>query len=194
MRSTTARPAVSWPGTPGSQEVPESQSVDEDSGTDKPALVKYAAKRLQQQGRSMSSPQTTNPQQACEAILIEGKRYNIEHGILPSENVVADRLLARGIELRDAYGELYEKLHPRPPALKAFLDLLLSTAAFWSPEKMAQARVARDELADVNRQIARKAEELAELLERRTDLNNTSGFSSETHYHVCDVIEAASRA
>ncbi len=57
---------------------------------------------------------------------------------------------------------------------------------------MAQARVARDELADVNRQIARKAEELAELLERRTDLNNTSGFSSETNYHVCDVIEAAS--
>lgn len=140
----------------------------------------------------MSSPQTTNPQQACEAILIEGKRYNIEHGILPSENAVADRLLARGVELRDAYGELYEKLHPRPPALKVFLDLLLSTAAFWSPEKIAQARVARDELASVNRQIARKAEELAQLLERRTDLNNTSGFSSETHYHVCDVIEAAS--
>ncbi|MBN0259744.1 hypothetical protein JTL44_35120, partial [Pseudomonas aeruginosa] len=37
----------------------------------------------------MSSLQTTNPQQACEAILIEGKRYNIEHGILPSENAVA---------------------------------------------------------------------------------------------------------
>lgn len=66
----------------------------------------------------MSSPQTTSPQQACEAILIEGKRYNIEHGILPSENAVADRLLARGVELREAYGELYEKLQPRPPALK----------------------------------------------------------------------------
>ena len=105
---------------------------------------------------------------------------------------VADRLLARGVELRDAYGELYEKLHPRPPALKVFLDLLLSTAAFWSPEKIAEARVAREELASVNRQIARKAEELVQLLERRTDLNNTSGFSSETHYHVCDVIEAAS--
>src|SRR5690606_14288078 len=102
MRSATARPAASWPGTPESHEVPECQSVDEDSGTDKPALVKYAAKRLHHQGRSMSSPQTTNPQQACEAILIEGKRYNIEHGILPSENAVADRLLARGVELRDA--------------------------------------------------------------------------------------------
>jgi hypothetical protein len=63
------------------QEVPESQPIDKGSGTDKPALVKYAAKRLHHQGRSMSSPQTTNPQQACEAILIEGKRYNIEHGI-----------------------------------------------------------------------------------------------------------------
>ena len=90
----------------------------------------------------MSSPQTTSPQQACEAILIEGKRYNIEHGILPSENAVADRLLARGVELREAYGVLYEKLLPRPPALKVFLDLLLSTAAFWSPEKIAEARVA----------------------------------------------------
>lgn len=140
----------------------------------------------------MSSPQPTNALQACENILIEGKRYNVEHDILPSENAVADRLLARGVELKDAYGELYEKLHPHPPALKVFLDLLLSTAAFWSPEKIAQARVERDELAGVNQQIARKAEELAELLERRTDLNNTSGFSSETHYHVCDVIEAAS--
>src|SRR5690606_7230187 len=30
---------------------PESQPVDNDSGTDKPALVKYAAKRFQHQGR-----------------------------------------------------------------------------------------------------------------------------------------------
>jgi hypothetical protein len=45
---------------------------------------------------------------------------------------------------------LYEKLQPHPPALKVFLDLLLSTAAFWSPEKIAQARVARDELYGVN--------------------------------------------
>ncbi len=47
-------------------------------------------------------------------------------------------------------------------------------------------------MVGVNHQIAHKAEELAALLEHRTDLNNTSGFSSETHYHVCDVIEAAS--
>ncbi len=140
----------------------------------------------------MSSPQPTSAQQACEAILIEAKRYNIEHDMLPSENAVADRLLGHSLELKDAYGELYEKLNPHPPALKVFLDLLLSVSAFWNPEEIAQSRLERKELEGVNRQIAKTAEELAQLLERRTELNNTSGFSCGTHYHVCDVIEAAS--
>ncbi|WP_459198362.1 hypothetical protein [Ralstonia pseudosolanacearum] len=134
-----------------------------------------------------------NPQQICEDILLEGKQYNIEHHILPSENAVADRLLARGIELKDAYDELHGKLHARPPALQVFLGLVLSTAAFWNPQKMQEARTARSDLSNVNRQIARKAAELATLLEQRTDLHNTSGFSTETHYHAIDVIESASR-
>ncbi|RQU89498.1 MULTISPECIES: hypothetical protein [Burkholderia] len=139
----------------------------------------------------MSAPQPTTPQKICENILIEGKQYNIEHKILPSENAVADRLLSRSLELKEAYEELHEKLHKHPPALKVFLDLLLSTAAFWSPEKITKARSERDDLAHINQQIAKKAAELAELLQRRSDLHNTSGFSSSTHYHVCDVIEAA---
>ncbi|MBV8470929.1 MAG: hypothetical protein JOY60_13845 [Burkholderiaceae bacterium] len=141
----------------------------------------------------MSSSQTMNPQQICEDILLEGKQYNIEHHILPSENAVADRLLARGIELKDAYDELHGKLHARPPALQVFLGLVLSTAAFWNPQKMQEARTARSDLSNVNRQIARKAAELATLLEQRTDLHNTSGFSTETHYHAIEVIESASR-
>ena len=53
----------------------------------------------------MSLSQPTNPQQICESLLLEGKRYNNERHILPSENAVADRLLARGFELQDAYEE-----------------------------------------------------------------------------------------
>lgn len=139
----------------------------------------------------MASTQTAQARQACETILKEGKRYNIEHQILPSENAVTDRLLARGVELKDAYVELYEKLHPYPRALEVFLGLLLSTAAFWSPEKTAMARDARAELDMVNRKIALRADELAQLLLRRTELNSTSGFTSSTHYHVCEVIESA---
>ncbi|MGT2453787.1 hypothetical protein ACU4GI_11000 [Cupriavidus basilensis] len=77
--------------------------------------------------------------------------------------------------------------------MQAFLGLILSTAAFWSPEKIANARAARDKLAEVNHQIARKAAELASLLQQRSDLHNSSGFSSNTHYHVCDVIESAAK-
>ena len=141
----------------------------------------------------MSSSQAMNPQQVCENLLLEGKRYNIEHHILPSENAVADRLLARGVELKDAYDELHGKLHARPPALQVFLGLVLSTAAFWNPDKMQEARAARSDLANVNQQIARKAEELATLLDQRSDLHDTSGFRRGTRYHVGDVIEAASR-
>ena len=141
----------------------------------------------------MSAFQPKNPQQVCEDILLEGKRYNNEHHILRSENAVADRLLARGMELRDAYEELHVKLHAHPPALQVLLGLVLSTAAIWNPEKMQEARAARSDLANVNQQIARKAAELAMLLEQRSDLHDTSGFSSDTHYHVCNVIEAASQ-
>ncbi|MFZ3003406.1 MAG: hypothetical protein WA071_24030 [Undibacterium umbellatum] len=132
--------------------------------------------------------QQENARHACENFLSEGKRYNIEHNILPSENAIADRLLTRSIELRDAYEELHSKLHARPPSLQVFLGLLLSTAAFWNPEKIQEARAVRSELANVNQQIARKAAELAKLLEQRSNLHNTSGFSTDTHFHVCDVI------
>jgi hypothetical protein len=30
--------------------------------------------------------------------------------------------------------------------------------------------------------------------QQRSDLHNTSGFSTDTHYHVCDVIEAAAKS
>ncbi|SDS18739.1 hypothetical protein SAMN05216198_1389 [Halopseudomonas litoralis] len=141
----------------------------------------------------MIPTQATNPKQICEKILQEEKRYNIEHGILPSENTIVDRLLARGIELKDTYAELHCKLHAYPPALEVFLGLLLNTAAFWSPEKIQEARAERNDLTNINQRIAKKAAELAVLLEQRSELHNVSGFSSDTHYHVGQVIEAASR-
>ncbi|MGT2453788.1 hypothetical protein ACU4GI_11005 [Cupriavidus basilensis] len=56
----------------------------------------------------MSSPRFGNPKQVCEHLLFDAKRYNIEHSILRSEVAVADRLLARSLELADAYDELYK--------------------------------------------------------------------------------------
>lgn len=141
----------------------------------------------------MKSSQLNSPQKICEKILIEEKRYNVERNILPSENLVVDRLLARGAELKNVYEELHNKLYTHPQALQIFLGTVLSAAAFWNPEKINEARAARVDLQNVNQQIAKKAEELANLLRKRSDLHNTSGFSSDTHYHVCEVIEGASQ-
>jgi len=133
-----------------------------------------------------------HPQQVCEDLLRAEQRYNIEHRILPSENAIADRLLARGTELKTTYEELHGKLRTRQ-SLQIFLQLVLSAAAFWNPEKSRAARAARDHLADVNRKIAAQAAELAGLLEQRSSLHTTSGFLSDTHYHIGNVIKAASR-
>lgn len=137
--------------------------------------------------------QSDNPKQICEQILLDDKRYNIEHHILPTEIAIADRLLARGLELTAAYDELHEKLHHHPRALQTFLGLVLSTAAFWNPMTMKEARSAREDLTEVNRQIASKAAEVADLLMQRENLHNTSGFSCETHYSICGLIKAAGK-
>lgn len=140
----------------------------------------------------MTTSGTIDPSHICEAILQEAKAYNIEHKILPSENTVVDRLLARRVELTKVYAELYGKLGSRPPALKVFFDRLLSTAAFWNPERIAEARAGRERLKAVNQEIAEKAAALAELLDQRDDLHNNSGFYSNTHYHPLDLVKEAS--
>ena len=127
----------------------------------------------------------------CEDILCESIRYNIQHEILPSENAVAEHLLARGDELADVYEELYEKLRRWPRALQQFMGLLLSAQAHWSRDEIARARRERDALEEVNTMIKEQARTLAALLEQRTELHNTSGFSSGTLYHIRDVIDRA---
>lgn len=141
----------------------------------------------------MKSVPKISPQKICENILIEIKRKNTERNIWPSENLIADRLLRRGVELSEAYEELYSKLYESQFALETLLGLVLNTAVLWNPERISEARCARDELAAINQQIASRATELAELLEQRSDLHNTSGFSSDTHYSVCGVIDAAAK-
>lgn len=127
----------------------------------------------------------------CEDILRENIRCNTENEVLPSESAVAERLLGRGEELAEAYDEIYSKLCRRTYALHQFMGMLLSAQALWNPEKIAKAREDRDVLKEVNAKIEKQARVLADLLQRRTELNNTSGFSSETLYHIVDVIDRA---
>lgn len=128
----------------------------------------------------------------CEKVIHADRAYNISHNILRTNVFVADRLLHRGLELEQAYDELWSQLQAVPRALPVFFDALLNTAAHWSPEKLREARDARSELREVNARIVEAAEVLAELLRRRTELQDAHGFTTGAHYHVCDLIEAAS--
>ncbi|MBV7460604.1 MULTISPECIES: hypothetical protein [unclassified Acidovorax] len=128
---------------------------------------------------------------ACEEAIDRDRRYNIENGIWPSSVIVADRFLARRLELVDAYAEIHAKLSSTWRGLDVFFDTLFSAATVWHPDEMQQARSDCQELIELNRQIERQASALAGLMDRRTDLSNASGFGSGTHYHVVDVIAKA---
>ncbi len=127
----------------------------------------------------------------CERILKEGISYNNEHEILPSENIIAERLLKRQCEMKSAYSELHDKLGESPPALEVFLGRLLSAAAFWNPDKSKVAREMKAQIEGVNKEISENGKELAALLAKRSELENSSGFTSNTHFHVISIIEEA---
>lgn len=132
--------------------------------------------------------------QVCEAILRSDLEYNQAHKIWPSVNRVIERMLARRNELSDAYEELHTSLAHHHRALESFFDVFTSTPVAWSPEKITKARQARKELTDFNSRIAAMADGLAQLLTRRDELKETSGFSCDTFYHVLDVVELAAES
>lgn len=134
-----------------------------------------------------------NAQLICEEFLREQIRRNEAEGILPSESKVARNMLSRGLELRSVYQELEQSVGFGGVEWKVFLEYcVLATGAHWTPEKNVADRAARKRLAKVNEDIAGLADQLAELLEERGEINNRGPFSSDTLYHPVDVIDRAS--
>jgi len=133
-----------------------------------------------------------DPIQACENALREEWRYNDEHKIWPSQNLVIERLLERRVEMIGAYAEIHAKLHRHPHALTEFFRAVTYTAVSWSPAKAVEARQDRDRLSEINRRIAEAAGALATLLAERSEIENRSSFHAHGLYHIGEVIESAS--
>jgi hypothetical protein len=129
----------------------------------------------------------------CEAILLKQKQHYIEQDILGTDIRIIDRLLNRREELKDAYSELYVKFKNDHKLLEIALSLFIDAASQWNREDVKEAREDRRKLENVNKQISIKANELADLLALRSELINTSSFSSATHYHIANVICDASK-
>jgi hypothetical protein len=128
----------------------------------------------------------------CEDFLQDTIRNNTQRGIAPSETAVAQRMLARGEELRRFYEEIYPRLNHDGITWKHALDCALYVGRFWTPEDIADRRAGRKELGILNEAIAHQADALADLLDRRNELYEQSGFGAETHYAIYEVIDEAS--
>lgn len=110
--------------------------------------------------------------------------------LLPSEQRVLERLLARKLECHNAFSELEKKLECYQ--WQAYLSALISTAAFWNPKATDKLREVEKELHRLNKEIAEKAVALAEDLKNRSELCNSYGFTTDDTYHVVDLIAQAS--
>lgn len=130
----------------------------------------------------------------CEAALMRHRKYNIEHNIYKTHIRIIDRMLERRLELLGVYEEIYVKLDgvDIERDLFVFFDSLLCIASTWNPDEVAKSREGRRKIRQVNKKIAKVSEELANLLDERDVLNEHSGFCSDTHYDICQVIEDSS--
>lgn len=131
--------------------------------------------------------------ESCEGVLREDYRYNVENEILPTINEGILRLLTRTHELSDAYVELYGSLAGNPNALTSFFDVLNNMVHSWNPERIKEAREAREVLTDLNVRIADALKLLGDLISHRTEVQEKSSFRSDTYYHVVDVVLDAGR-
>lgn len=127
----------------------------------------------------------------CEEFLENDKAYNVEKDIWISLVKITDRLLNCRHEMAPVYEELVANYSQ--DYINSFLDILLSTAAFWNPQAATEYRAQKRQLLELNNEIGKVAEKLASLLAKRTDLNNRSNFYSNSHYNIVDVIDNASQ-
>ncbi|MDO6458966.1 hypothetical protein Q4560_15700 [Celeribacter halophilus] len=127
----------------------------------------------------------------CEKTLRSKRDYNTINNVWHRETEVIDRLIERKNELSSSYLEICEKLPPDTPAFGDFWGILLSVAAIWHPSELRKYRDMKKQLQSINEDISLKASELSDLLEKRSHIENTGPFGSNTHYHIVDVIDEA---
>lgn len=132
-----------------------------------------------------------NTIQSISTSLAYRKADNVESNILPSENIIIDRLIGRFDEMELFCKQLNEKFNfmERYSILDCFLGILVLT----KPSDLNKSREDKKLLEELNRKIAKQAFQLAELIEKRSELHNTTQMSSDTYYSISDVVNDAAQ-
>ncbi len=141
------------------------------------------------------------PTERIEAYLRAERADRIEKKMLASEVRVIDALLANTVSMSSAYAEIHEKapegfwtFRPCGTAWHHVINAILSTAAFFSPDRIGTRRAALRRVEELSGEIEKKARELAHLLRTRSDYCNAHGIGSSSDYHPLDVLTCAAKA
>lgn len=140
----------------------------------------------------MTKNESKDATQRFKRVLEEQISYNMERQIAPSETKIATRLLKRSGELTEVQMQFHSQF-PVEPAFTQAVESVLATFAYQSPKHLQKARQDKRRLSELNGEIAKHAERLAKLLERREQLEATSDFTGNSHSCICDVMEGAGR-
>lgn len=117
-------------------------------------------------------------------------KYNLEKKILPSENVIINRLIEQDLEMTDVYEDLSRRI-PSGQGQEQIIRAIISAAAFWNPDEAKKLREDKKRLIDLNKQIAETAGKLAGLIHNRKEIAEKSGFSAYDDYHFMEWVEKA---
>jgi hypothetical protein len=114
----------------------------------------------------------------------EGRRHR-------SDIAVIDRILERYSELEPHINLMYQTL--TIPQMNRFIDLVIDAVALGNENEVEDVRTTPKELKAINDKIAKLAFELSNMLDKRTQLHESTSFTSNTHYALFKLIEDAGR-
>lgn len=115
----------------------------------------------------------------------EGKRHRSDYAVIK-------RLIERYSELEPHVKVMYQTL--TIPQMNRFIDLVIDAVALGNESEVEEVRTAPKELKVINDNISKLAFELAEQLDKRTQLHEKTSFTSNTHYALFKLIEDAGQS
>ncbi|MEZ8307045.1 hypothetical protein BCT31_00865 [Vibrio lentus] len=125
----------------------------------------------------------------CESQLRRLQQNLVDNNIRPRDVELIDHLLSRRVELRGFYKELSAQLDTQQ--IFFVLESVIDVAINWNPVEMKQARRDKKELETVNEQIAELSEQLAALLDKRSELKTNTDFTCDSIVRLTDLIQIA---
>lgn len=129
----------------------------------------------------------------CEEAIQKQQKSCINLGIYPAWPKTADRMLGRRDELTTAYLDIHQATDGISNAVDIFIDAIVCTVSVWNLEHLSEYRAAKKQLVAVNAHIAELAFDLSARLFEREDLQNKQPVSSNTHYHILEVMKGAAK-